>query len=137
DPHFRGGIRQLPGPACHPSLAPLRGPDMTVDGLRIAVLLLPSLVAAPQVSSAEDHATHAQRTTVASRASRATLIDEVRFNGLRRIAPETVKAHMRCRPGDKLEMAHLEKDLRSLARLGWFDILRVEARDSAQPAGRA
>jgi outer membrane protein insertion porin family len=110
---------------------------MTVDGVRIAVLLLPSLVAAPQLSRAEDHATHAQRATLASRASRTAVIDEVRFNGLRRIAPETVKAHMGCRPGDKLAMAHLEKDLRSLARLGWFDILRVEAEDSAQAAGSA
>lgn len=108
---------------------------MTVDWVRIAVLLLPFLMAAPEGAAGEDHPAHVEQPTVPSSLSSAAVIHDVQFSGLRHITPEAVKAHMACRPGDKLELAHLEKDVRSLARLGWFDIVRVEAEDSTELAG--
>src|SRR5882762_3203219 len=54
------------------------------------------------------------------------IVDEVRFTGLRRIAPAAVAAQLRFREGQPFDTARIDKDLRALARLGWFESLRVE-----------
>jgi len=59
------------------------------------------------------------------------ILGEIRFTGLRRIAPAAVAAQIRSRSGDRFEVALIEKDVRTLARLGWFESIRVEEIDSA------
>ena len=56
----------------------------------------------------------------------APLIEELRFAGLRRIAPAAVSAQISSHPGDSFDTAKIDKDLRALARLGWFESIRVE-----------
>ncbi|HEX7696924.1 MAG TPA: POTRA domain-containing protein [Candidatus Acidoferrum sp.] len=54
------------------------------------------------------------------------IVDEVRFTGLRHIAPAAVAAQLRFREGQPFDTARIDKDLRALARLGWFESLQVE-----------
>jgi outer membrane protein insertion porin family len=54
------------------------------------------------------------------------VIDEIAFVGLRRISPEAVKNQMSTQSGDALAAARLDRDVRALARLGWFETVRVE-----------
>ena len=65
------------------------------------------------------------------------ILDEVRFTGLRRIAPAAVAAQLRSREGDPFDAAKIEKDLRALARLGWFESIRVERVSPALPPPQA
>jgi outer membrane protein insertion porin family len=58
------------------------------------------------------------------------IVDELRFAGLRRIAPAAVTAQISSRPRDHLDSAGIDKDVRALARLGWFESIRVEAAPS-------
>ena len=61
-------------------------------------------------------------------------IEELRFTGLRRIAPAAVAAQINSRPGDRFDPEKIEKDVRMLARLGWFESIQVEATPSAAPS---
>jgi outer membrane protein insertion porin family len=54
------------------------------------------------------------------------ILDEVRFTGLRRIAPDAVAAQLKSREGEAFDAARIDKDLRALARLGWFESIQVE-----------
>jgi len=61
---------------------------------------------------------------------RAPVVDELRFTGLRHIAPGAVAAQVSLRVGEPANPARIEKDVRTLARLGWFDSIQVEAQPS-------
>jgi outer membrane protein insertion porin family len=65
------------------------------------------------------------------------ILDEVRFKGLRRIAPAAVAAQMKSREGAPFDAAKIEKDLRALARLGWFESIQVEEVCSTLPPPQA
>jgi outer membrane protein assembly complex protein YaeT len=54
------------------------------------------------------------------------IVDEVRFTGLRRIAPAAVAAQLRSREGELFDAARIDKDLRALTLLGWFESIQVE-----------
>jgi outer membrane protein insertion porin family len=54
------------------------------------------------------------------------ILDAVCFTGLRRIAPAAVGAQLRSREGEPFDAARIDKDLRALARLGWFESIQVE-----------
>src|SRR5260370_10355445 len=56
------------------------------------------------------------------------VLDELRFTGLRRIAPAAVAAQLKSREGAPFDAANIGKDLRALAPLGWFEAIRVEER---------
>jgi outer membrane protein insertion porin family len=58
--------------------------------------------------------------------NRVPIVDDIAFAGLRRIAPQTVKTYMVCRAGEKLDGALVDRDVHALARLGWFETIRVE-----------
>jgi outer membrane protein insertion porin family len=55
------------------------------------------------------------------------VIREVRFVGLRRIFPEALQGHINSRVGDTLDQRIVERDVRTLANLGWFDSVKAEA----------
>ena len=61
------------------------------------------------------------------------VLGELRFTGLRRIAPAAVTAQIVSHPGEKLDSATIDRDVRSLARLGWFESIQVEAISSVSP----
>jgi len=61
------------------------------------------------------------------------MLDELRFTGLRRIAPAAVVAQLSSHAGDRFDPTRLERDIRALARLGWFESIRVEATSSTAP----
>ena len=53
------------------------------------------------------------------------ILGEVRFVGLRHIAPEAVAAQIRSHAGDRFDSSRTEQDVRRLARLGWFDSIQA------------
>jgi len=63
----------------------------------------------------------------------APILDAVCFTGLRRIAPAAVGAQLRSREGEPFDAARIDKDLRALARLGWFESIQVEEVSSTFP----
>jgi outer membrane protein insertion porin family len=62
----------------------------------------------------------------------APIVCDLRFTGLRRIAPAAVAAQITSHVGDRFDPAKIEKDVRTLARLGWFESIRVEATPSVE-----
>ncbi len=70
------------------------------------------------------------------KAPQAAVLDEIHFAGLRRIAPEAVTAQIATHPGDRFDPARVAKDVRALARLGWFESIRVEATPSAESSSQ-
>ncbi len=60
------------------------------------------------------------------------MLAEIRFTGLRRITPAAVAAQIATHPGDRIDPSTLDKDVRVLARLGWFESIQVEAASSAE-----
>jgi outer membrane protein assembly complex protein YaeT len=55
-------------------------------------------------------------------------ISEISFEGLRHISPKALEAQISSRAGVPLDARRIEMDVRKLARLGWFESIRVEAR---------
>src|SRR5271155_5164778 len=62
----------------------------------------------------------------------AAVIDEIAFTGLRRIAPEALKAQIASRAGELFDGARIASDVRALARLGWFASIRVEVQSASR-----
>ena len=60
------------------------------------------------------------------------VLDEIRFTGLRRISPAAVAAQLASHQGDRFNPARIDKDVRALARLGWFETIQVEATPAAE-----
>jgi outer membrane protein assembly complex protein YaeT len=60
-------------------------------------------------------------------AKETPVLDRIELTGLRRISPAAVTAQLSLHPGDRFDPAKLQHDLRTLARLGWFTSIRVEA----------
>src|SRR5882757_3181270 len=64
----------------------------------------------------------------------APTLDEIRFAGLRRISPAAVAAQITSHVGARFDPAKIEKDVRTLARLGWFESIEVEEAPAMTPA---
>lgn len=66
------------------------------------------------------------------------IIADIEFVGLRRISPEALKTKISSRTGEGFHAERIERDVRALARLGWFESVQVTAKDvtrsSADPA---
>jgi len=63
------------------------------------------------------------------------IIREVRFVGLKRIFSEALQGHINSHVGDPLDQRMVERDVRALANLGWFDSVTVEAVPITESAG--
>src|SRR2546429_501578 len=61
------------------------------------------------------------------KAPETPVLAEICFTGLRRIAPDAVTAQIATHTGDRFDPARVAKDVRALARLGWFESIQVEA----------
>jgi outer membrane protein assembly complex protein YaeT len=53
------------------------------------------------------------------------VVDEIAFAGLRRISAETLKMQIASRSGERFDEQQITRDVRHLARLGWFASIRV------------
>jgi len=62
------------------------------------------------------------------------LIDEIGFVGLRRIAPDAVRAQISSRAGARFDLKRIESDVKALGRLGWFGEIVVETQPSEAPS---
>ncbi|HET8925606.1 MAG TPA: POTRA domain-containing protein [Candidatus Acidoferrum sp.] len=80
--------------------------------------------AAPALAQNRDQPSEAPRGFLNT--SQLTIVDELRFAGLRRIAPGAVAAQISSHPGDRFDSAKIDKDVRALAHLGWFESIRVD-----------
>lgn len=94
----------------------------------LAVFFLSPKPALPQAQTLS-----AETSSAFLHAHEAPILDELRFTGLRRIAPAAVAAQIASHPGDRFDSAMIDKDFRALARLGWFESIEVEAVFSAAP----
>jgi len=90
--------------------------------LAILFLAIPPHVMSPSlesgVRSQPEKGTETQRVN--------GIIREVRFVGLKRIFSEALQEHINSRVGDPLIQRTVERDVRALANLGWFDFVSAE-----------
>lgn len=63
---------------------------------------------------------------------RAAVITEIAFSGLRRISPEALKNQMATHCGDALNAERLDRDVRALARTGWFADVRADVASASR-----
>jgi outer membrane protein insertion porin family len=103
--------------------------EMPVTGLNTAICLAALLLSATPVFP-QIHGPLAETPSEPLLANEAPMLDELRFTGLRRIAPAAVAAQITSRSGARYDPAMIDKDVRALARLGWFESIQVEAASS-------
>lgn len=94
----------------------------------LAVLLLSAKPVLPQAQSLP-----AETSSAFLHANETPILDELRFTGLRRIAPAAVAVQIASHSGDRFDSAMIDKDVRTLTRLGWFESIEVEALSSTKP----
>jgi outer membrane protein insertion porin family len=102
----------------------------------MGTICLGALLAGPLPVLPGDHSVPAEASPSSFKVVDALILEEVRFAGLRRIASAAVAAQISLRAGDRFDMARIEKDIRMLARLGWFESIQVEAQESAGSAAQ-
>jgi outer membrane protein insertion porin family len=112
------------------SLILLGAGEMLVTCLKSAIYLAALLLSATSVLP-QIHSLLAETPLDPMSAKEAPILDELRFTGLRRIAPAAVAAQISSHPGGRFDFSTIEKDVRALARLGWFDSIEVEAMPSS------
>jgi outer membrane protein assembly complex protein YaeT len=64
-------------------------------------------------------------------------VREIYFAGLRRTSPEALRNDIASRPGDALDAAKIERDVRALARTGWFETVRAEVEPATNPGANS
>src|SRR6266478_1020242 len=107
---------------------------MAVICLKTAVSLGALLLSATSVSP-QIHGVPLDLASGLTKATEATpILSDLRFTGLRRIAPAAVAAQITSHVGDRFDPAKIEKDDRTLARLGWFESIEVEEAPAMTPA---
>src|SRR5216683_4055104 len=98
------------------------------SGIYLAALLLSATPVLPQI-----HGLPAETPSWPAKAKEAPIVDELCFTGLRRIAPAAVAAQIASHPGEQFDPGKIERDVRRLARLGWFESIQVEEAPSTAP----
>lgn len=69
----------------------------------------------------------------------AGIVTRIEFHGLRRIRPESILPHLVSQEEESLDAHNVEKDVRAIAELGWFDAVTAAVRpflesESARPS---
>jgi len=106
-----------------------------VTGLKAAICVGALMMADKPVLS-QSYSLAADKLAESARTREAPILDildELRFTGLRRIAPGAVAAQLSSHTGDRFDPSLIDKDIRALARLGWFESIQVEATSSTAP----
>src|SRR6266849_3031195 len=121
----RSAIRSGIGPWCRGTMDAtwITGRTMVVSLVVGAALLAPSEPAA-QIAPDPD----------ATSQPRDAVIGEIAFVGLRRISPAALTSKISSRRGVAFEEGMVERDVRALARLGWFENVRADIAGAAEPS---
>jgi outer membrane protein assembly complex protein YaeT len=98
------------------------------SAIYVAALLLSATPVLPQI-----HGLPAETPSGPAKAKEAPIVDELCFTGLRRIAPAAVAAQIASHPGDRFDPSKIDRDVRSLARLGWFESIQLEVTPTTAP----
>src|SRR5712692_7153414 len=106
---------------------------MLVTCLKTAICLETLLLSATRVLP-QIHGMPADTRPDLLKTKEAPILDELRFTGSRRIAPAAVAAQISSHPGDPFDPEKIEKDVRRLMRLGWFESIRVEQAPPTAPS---
>ena len=94
----------------------------------VAVSLLGMLVVATGFASPQDGDSNAaSRTTSSSGLAPHTVISEIKFVGLHRIAAEAARSRLSVHPGEEFDSARIAADVRALSHAGWFEDVLVKA----------
>src|SRR5712691_6464805 len=88
-------------------------------------LLATIVISPPNAARAED-ASHNPAAEKGSAEFHGEVIHSIEFTGLRRIRPAALKAYIHSLAGERCNGVELEKDVRRLDGLGWFEFVRVE-----------
>jgi outer membrane protein assembly complex protein YaeT len=99
---------------------------MLVTCLKTAICFGALLLSASPVLPLQIHGLLAATPPEPLKVREVPILDELRFTGLRRIAPAAVAAQLKSREGAPFDAANIGKDLRALATLGWFESIQVE-----------
>src|SRR6202022_2507678 len=70
-------------------------------------------------------------------ANSGATVDEIRFTGLRRISPETLKSQIASRAGEAFDASKANRDVQALARTGWFETVRADMEPIADSPGNS
>jgi outer membrane protein assembly complex protein YaeT len=65
------------------------------------------------------------------------IVDEIRFTGLRRISPETLKSQIVSRVGEAFDASKANRDVQALARTGWFETVRADVEPTGDAASNS
>jgi outer membrane protein assembly complex protein YaeT len=101
------------------------------SAIYLAALLLSATPVLPQI-----HGLLTETPSGLLKANETPIVDELRFTGLRRIAPAAAAAQITSHPGERLDPSKIDKDVRTLARLGWFESIQLEVAPSNAPFPR-
>ena len=105
---------------------------MVVTCFRTAICLVTLLLCATPVLP-QTHGLPTEALPEPLKTTEAPILDELRFTGLRRIFPAAVASQIASHPGGRFDPSMIDKDVRVLARLGWFESIQVEATRSTAP----
>ena len=98
------------------------------SGVPIAVSLLGMLVVATGFASPQENDSNTANGTASSFGlAPHTVISEIKFVGLHRIAAEAAKSRLSVHPGEEFESARIAADVRALSQAGWFEDVFVQA----------
>ncbi len=96
----------------------------------VVVSLLGMLVVATGFASPQDGDSNAASgTTSSSGLAPHTVISEIKFVGLHRIAAEAARSRLSVHPGEEFDSARIAADVRALSQAGWFEDVLVKAAD--------
>jgi outer membrane protein assembly complex protein YaeT len=96
------------------------------------VVLVPLL--APSALPAQVMADHGTAEARAAVIDLTAVITEVAFVGLRRISSESLRNKINSHRGIALDQQNVERDVRTLARTGWFETVRADVEPAANPS---
>ncbi len=121
----RSAIRSGIGPWCKGTM------DATWITGRMMVV---SLVVGAALLAASEPAAQIAPDPDATSQPRDAVIGEIAFVGLRRISPAALTSKISSRRGIAFKERMVERDVRALARLGWFENVRADIAGAAEPS---
>src|SRR6478736_8330001 len=99
-----------------------------------AAIVAPLVVSTIQAASRQDSPIDRSDAESSPSSGKHPIIEDISFEGLRRIAAPAVMAQIRVRVSEPFDSEQLDRDVRRLARLGWFASIRVEEEEIEDPA---
>lgn len=105
---------------------------MSTHQVMVMTVVVSLLTGAPCAARMEDPPAVDALSPSSVESNSPLIVDEMAFEGLRRISPEAVKTQIASRAGGKFDDRQIARDVRRLAGLGWFASISVSV-ESAEP----